>query len=81
MQLWKLAKRRMLLSKRSHSMILSSRSYFSLLTIFFNQHEVVLGFLMSISLLYNFSNVQAAALALKKVPEVNSSWTDEYIRQ
>lgn len=26
-------------------------------------------------------NVQAAALALKKVPEVNSSWNEEYIRQ
>jgi len=25
--------------------------------------------------------IKAAALALKKVPEVNSSWTDEYIRQ
>lgn len=25
--------------------------------------------------------LQAAALALKKVPEVNSTWTDEYIRQ
>ena len=36
---------------------------------------------MSISLTYNISNVQAAALALKKVPEVNSSWTDDYIRQ
>lgn len=81
MQLWKLAKRRMLLSKRSHSMILSSRSYFPLLTIFFNKHKVVLGCLMSISLTYNISNVQAAALALKKVPEVNSSWTDDYIRQ
>jgi hypothetical protein len=29
----------------------------------------------------NSFEYQAAALALKKVPEVNASWTEEYIRQ
>ncbi|KAF2615506.1 hypothetical protein F2Q70_00009964 [Brassica cretica] len=28
-----------------------------------------------------YSKLQAAALALRKVPQCNSSWTDEYIRQ
>jgi|APAra0007618407_1042631.scaffolds.fasta_scaffold01727_4 pyruvate dehydrogenase E2 component (dihydrolipoamide acetyltransferase) len=30
---------------------------------------------------FSFSKLQAAALALRKVPQCNSSWTDEYIRQ
>ena len=29
----------------------------------------------------NYSYLQAAALALRKVPQCNSSWTDDYIRQ
>jgi len=86
MQHWMLRRKRTLRPRKFHWTTSSSR-FFSFKPY---QFPVNIGWFLwflwkfPISVVRNVDwivNLQAAALALKKVPEVNSTWTDEYIRQ